>query len=197
MKTSDKIKIALKNTVITLIILMLIILTLTFLSNAFIFGLSILFGSENTVFFVNRIAFIGVIIHELSHALFVTIFGGKVTKIVGFTLHGGSELGHIEYINRGPLILRALQNMFGGIAPIIVGTILLVILYNILKNRNIKSVAIKIIIYYLMLNIVVNMRLSSVDMINALTGVPILAVILLIIYMFVNIDITKEIFNKN
>lgn len=48
-----------------------------------------------------------------------------------------------------------------------------------------------------MLNIVVNMRLSSVDMINALTGVPILTVILLIIYMFVNIDITKEIFNKN
>ena len=53
-------------------------------------------GDSFTYFIFNRLTFIGVFHHELSHALLATVTGAKVTKIVFFH-PDGDRLGYVTY----------------------------------------------------------------------------------------------------
>ena len=75
-------------------------------------------------YFSNYVLFFGVVVHELSHALFALITGAKITKIVLFKPDNGS-LGHVEFQTRGDAFSRALQLSVSACAPVVVGSILL------------------------------------------------------------------------
>ena len=67
-------------------------------------------GDSFTYFIFNRLTFIGVFHHELSHALLATVTGAKVTKIVFFH-PDGDRLGYVEYVTRGNIIMRSIQGI--------------------------------------------------------------------------------------
>ena len=75
------------------------------------------FGNEFTYFIFNRLTFIGVFHHELSHALLATLTGAKVTKIVFFH-PDGDRLGYVQYVTRGNVIMAAIQQTMASIAPV-------------------------------------------------------------------------------
>ena len=81
-------------------------------------------------FICNRLTFVGIMIHELSHALFVVLTGGKVTEIGLFDVFRGDRLGHVNFNLRGGSFRRSLQMTFTSCAPVIVlGAILMVLLF--------------------------------------------------------------------
>ena len=68
----------------------------------------------------NRLTFVGIAVHELSHAVFVVITGGKVLEIGLFDVFHGEQLGHVDFALRGGNIRRSLQLTFVSCAPVIV-----------------------------------------------------------------------------
>lgn len=75
-------------------------------------------GDSFTYFIFNRLTFIGVFHHELSHALLATVTGAKVTKIVFFH-PDGDRLGYVEYVTRGNIIMRSIQQALASITGIL------------------------------------------------------------------------------
>lgn len=75
---------------------------------------------------------IGTTIHEFSHALMCKIFLHSITDIKWFSLNlENKELGHVgHYYNKRSLYQR-IGNFFIGIAPIIFGSVILMIFYRI------------------------------------------------------------------
>ena len=76
-------------------------------------------------------AWLGIAIHEISHAIFVIIFGHKLNKIVLFSPKSDGTLGYVEHSYNEKNVYQKLGNFFIGLGPVIVGPILLyfVIIY--------------------------------------------------------------------
>ena len=79
-------------------------------------------GNKFEFILSNYFLFIGVVIHELSHALFALITGAQVTEVALFNPDGKS-LGHVNFVPRGDTFVRALQSSFSSCAPVVVGII--------------------------------------------------------------------------
>lgn len=94
---------------------------------------SVVYRSWGTIFLP------GVVIHELSHALFLFVTGAKINEIVvradsrhPWTLYRArgvrssqgclpNSTGHVSFRMRGPYILQSFQRVIGSIAPTVVG----------------------------------------------------------------------------
>ena len=76
---------------------------------------------------------VGTSIHELSHYVMAKIFFHKVTGIKLFTLKiKSNELGHVRHsYNKNSYYQRA-GNFFIGIAPIVFGTAIIILLFRLL-----------------------------------------------------------------
>lgn len=116
----------------------------------------------------NYLLVIGVVIHELSHALFAFVTGAKVTEVAIFKPDGKS-LGHVCYYTRGPAVLAAVQNSLGACAPVVTGLILssliIVIVFPLLTAIWQKCVAI-----YILVSIIFHMNMSRADLENYFRG---------------------------
>jgi hypothetical protein len=128
------------------------------------------FSLKTALFICNRVTFPGVMIHELSHALFATIFGAKVTKIKLMTIRDNDRLGYIEYFTTGSILRQGLQHTFCSCAPTVVGIILELILYHILVNNFITGIGWKIFTIYMMISIADHMSMSTQDIKNYIKG---------------------------
>jgi len=119
-------------------------------------------GAKGEFYFSNYVLCIGVVIHELSHALFALISGAKIEEIALFKPEGDS-LGHVNFTPRGKAPLRALQMSFSACAPVVMG---IVICSFIIRKAFPVLVAVWqwIIMIYLFISVLFHMNMSTQDL---------------------------------
>lgn len=151
---------------------------------------SIALSPRMALFIDNRLTFIGVIHHELSHLILALIFGAKVKKFKLFEVKNGT-LGHVDIIPRGNIFIRSLQLAMCGMAPVICGCISLYLLYYDIYNTGIDELLnIKTLIeIILMIQISYHMSMSKPDFKAALKGLWLVYIILVIALYFIPIDL--------
>ncbi len=142
-------------------------------------------GPKPAFIFRNYITYIGTIHHEFAHAIVAVITGGKVTKINLFPK--GQTLGSVEFLTRGPHILKGIQLSLTAIAPILCGGLTLRLM-QLLVLPNCTEVWHHVLYCYVAISIFFHMTLSGKDMENFWKGsIPtllIVYVINLILLMF-------------
>ena len=146
------------------------------------------FGKKVGEFLVNRFTFIGVIHHELSHALFAFICGAQVTEVSIFRLKG-DMLGNVKFIPRGPKMFRDLQMCLAALAPAICGMSTLYLMVYFINLRMAVEVWQIIVLIYIELSILLHMTLSSVDIKAAIRGMLTTLLIIFTIFFFTKYDL--------
>lgn len=139
-------------------------------------------GSKVTYFIFNRLTFIGVFHHELSHALLATVTGAKVTKIVFFH-PDGERLGYVEYVTRGNVIMRSIQQTMSSVAPVFCGALTSAGIYYYLSVSQLV-VWQTVLLWYALISIVIHMTMSSQDFKVMWRGVLVVYIILLCVVYF-------------
>ena len=67
------------------------------------------FNGKVACLIVNRLTFVGTIIHEYSHAFFAMLSGAKVTEIRCFDIGKGDQLGHCSFYTQGSKLQQMMQ----------------------------------------------------------------------------------------
>jgi hypothetical protein len=132
--------------------------------------------------------FIGTVHHELAHALLAWITGARIDKVELFHPKNGT-LGSVQFTPRKGLILGGIERVLASSAPITCGFATLTALMYFLRANNPQGV-IRGIILYLMISIFVHMRMSKEDIKVYIKGLWVVAIILLIIFYIININIS-------
>lgn len=91
---------------------------------------------------------IGTVVHELSHYVMCLVFDHKITRAKLFRPIEGKKdgvLGYVEHSYNKNSLYQRIGNFFIGIAPMIIGTLVIciafrVLLPNIYSNLNISSI---------------------------------------------------------
>ncbi len=162
--------IAIKAAISTLLLLALLLALgwLIRLISDMITGIIAFLLGDRIAFFVrNYLTYAGTIHHELSHALFITITGGKVKKIT--LLPKGKKLGSVDFSCRGNFFFRGLQLSLSAIAPVLCGICSLCLMYRFVwpSCRLNWQIA---LYYYFFISIFFHMTLSKQDMENFRDG---------------------------
>lgn len=135
--------------------------------------------------------YIGTVIHEFSHAAVAFLTGAKVNKIT--LIPKGMTLGSVEYTPRGNKFFQGLQMSLSAIAPTVVGTLLLFLLFT--KVHPLLTEAWHyVLFYYLALSILFHMDLSLQDLRNFFAGfLPFLVFSLVVVCIFIAVVGTDSI----
>lgn len=137
--------------------------------------------------------YIGTVIHEFSHAAFAVLTGAKVNKIT--LIPHGTTLGSVEYTPRGNKFFQGLQMSLSAVAPTLVGTLLLFLLFTEVHPLLTEAWH-YVLFYYLALSILFHMDLSLQDLRNFFSGIwSFLAVSLLVtvvLYLVFGAEPVKE-----
>ena len=140
-------------------------------------------------FIDTKLTFIGVIHHEVSHALLAFLSGAKVRKVKLFSFSTASgNLGEVIYSPRGPWLLKRLQDSLAGLAPIICGSVTLAIIYNYLILGNTFRDSHLWVGVLLVMQISYHMSLSKSDIKASIVGIPVLFVVIYILTNVLTID---------
>lgn len=132
-------------------------------------GLAKIFGTRIAVFICNRLLFVGTIVHELSHALFASISGAKVTKIRCFTIFSKDTLGYVDFQTRGGVLQRSFQLAFASCAPTVVGCSLVASILHVLTTAELVIWQ-RVCLIYVLVAIADHMSMSPQDIKNYLRG---------------------------
>lgn len=91
-------------------------------------------GRGRTVCYVT--GFIGTPVHECSHALMCLIFGHKITEIKFFSFDStDGVLGYVRHSYNRKSLYQRIGNLFIGVAPVVVGALILAgLLYLLLPQ---------------------------------------------------------------
>lgn len=121
--------------------------------------------------FANVITWPGVVIHELSHGLWVILTGAKITHISLYHRQG-NQLGSVTYIPRGNIIFQSLQKALVSCAPVFMGLgIEAGILYVI--NSTALPIWGIIALLYIFIAVLVHMDMSKQDIACYFKGIPV------------------------
>ena len=137
------------------------------------------FGNEFTYFIFNRLTFIGVFHHELSHALLATLTGAKVTKIVFFH-PDGDRLGYVQYVTRGNVIMAAIQQTMASIAPVFCGALTSAGIYYYMSCTALVMWQM-VLLWYVFISVILHMTMSSQDFKVMWRGIPVVYLIVFIV----------------
>ena len=130
--------------------------------------LSKLTGPKFANIFFNRVLFLGTIIHELSHALFATLSGAKVTKIKLFNFKD-DVLGYVNYMTQGNKLKQAFQMSLTSCAPTVAGiSIDIFVVWYMLNFKT--NIATKLLLIFVLLCVTDHMSMSNLDIKNYIKG---------------------------
>lgn len=184
----DRLKLALINTIIVILIIPLIGFVLNCIINIIAKIIVNCFGSRVGDFILNKFTFIGTVHHELSHALFAFCTGAKVSNIKLYKREKDS-LGCVKFSPRGNKVLQAIQLTLTSIAPVITGPISIYLLYS--KALTICEKTWQVfIVYYIMISILIHTTMSKQDIKISLKGLPLCVIIIYIIMLATGLDLT-------
>lgn len=139
-------------------------------------------GYKLSRFLINWVTFIGVVHHELAHALFAFLTGAKITEVHLFKPEG-KTLGSVTYISRGNIVFKSIQRTLTSIAPVICGCFSSYGLAYLLLNFSIPVWG-RGLIFYTLISIITHMSMSKQDVKVMLKGVPIVYILVcLTIYL--------------
>ena len=139
--------------------------------------------------FANILTFPGVMIHEISHALFAKLSGAKVCAVHLYKPDGGS-LGSVDIQPKGGAFACAIQMAVSSCAPVITGLMSEIILVYVIKNKNLSLIA-TIGLIYLAVSIFAHMDMSLVDVKNYIMGIVVIYPIIFVfsvIFFWLEID---------
>lgn len=158
-------------------------------SQGFINFLASLMNNKLADILYNYVMFVGVIFHEMSHALLAFITGAKVTKICFYKLsHRDGRLGYVSYITRGPVVLKAVQKCLSSMAPAICGIGFTLAALHVYKLGYIDD-RYNILFYYIVTSVFFHARLSDADISIMWEGLPICYVLVALLFMIFKIDV--------
>ena len=182
---------ALINTVQILLVIPILGMTLGYLEKIVGNFIAKHIGVKCALFIMNKLTFVGVAHHELSHALFAFISGAKIREINLFKPQGNS-LGSVQIVPRGNKILKSIQLTLTAIAPVVTGIIsMCTIAYFVSINIEIMLVWQIILIAYLFISIFFHSTMSTADLKCAIKGLPVCACILLVIVAITDFSLIK------
>lgn len=150
--------------------------------------------SSGGLWLVYFFGIVGVPIHELSHYLFCKLFNHKVNKVCLFSPN--KETGTLGYVNHSyskRSLYQRIGMLFIAIAPMVVGTTLIIFLYSYfdinnfsfdLISNDFKLISKYLAFAYLFLAISSHMVWSVVDMKNSISGLFVLIPIIYLIIKF-------------
>lgn len=139
---------------------------------------------------INYITFVGVMHHELSHALLAFLSGAKVTEIKLFRIHhNDGALGYVAYAPRGNFILQSIQKVVTSIAPIICGFISCSLLFLYVQPLTTGNIGYTILFYYVFISIILHMSLSKQDIKVMKGGLLVVVALMTILFYFFQIDL--------
>ena len=145
---------------------------------------------------INYITFVGVIHHELSHALLAFLSGAKVTEIKLFRIHHkDGALGYVAYAPRGNFILQSIQKVATSIAPIICGFISCSLLWLYVRPVAMESIWSICLFYYVLVSIILHMSLSKQDIKVMKGGLLVVIALMTILFYFIDLDFVTLIQN--
>lgn len=141
-------------------------------------------GSKIAYFMCNRFTFVGTVIHELSHALFVFLTGGKLIKVKLLEVSKDGTLGHVEFALCGPKWKQKCQLSIISCAPVFMGLLLEYILIKLVIGYSL-GVWIEILLWYFIISILDHMSMSDVDIKNYLKGMIVVFPMMFVFVLFV------------
>lgn len=85
---------------------------------------------------------IGTVVHEFSHALMCLVFRHKIIEIAWFRPAGAMKdgvLGYVHHMYDPTNLYQQIGNFFIGIAPILLGSVVVMVLYRLMLPRSAKQ----------------------------------------------------------
>lgn len=184
---NNQIIIAISNTAAIMMSIIIIGLFIYFLQYIIAKLFTSVFGATFTNIFLNKITFIGVVHHELSHAIFAFLTGAQVVKVSLFKYNEeNGSLGEVIYYSRGIFIMRWIQDFFSSIAPVVCGAAsIFCMIYFIPYNAIWQYILFGFIIF----SIFIHMDMSIQDIKVSLKGLPIFIIIIFCIFYFTKFNL--------
>ena len=128
----------------------------------------------------------GVIWHETSHALFAFVLGARITR---YSLvprpgerPGEMTLGCVEFVPRGPALMRALQSAMSAIAPAITGLAGLAAMFFLVWPNLTEWWQLPLAAYGTAC-LLIHSDLSRQDIRTGVAALPVIAVILTVVFL--------------
>jgi hypothetical protein len=131
----------------------------------------------------NYFTFIGIAVHEFSHALMAWATGAKVIKIRIFEITSSGRLGHVEFKTIGPKWKRLCQLSLISCAPVLSGTLISYILIRVVTRHTLSTLW-TIFLWYLIISILNHTSMSLVDIKNYAKGLFIIFPMMFVISWF-------------
>lgn len=147
--------------------ILLVGVVMEWVAQAITAGISLITGPIIAFGIRTYATYIGTVIHEFSHAVFALLTGAKVNKIT--LVPHGTTLGSVEFTPRGNRFFRGLQQSLSAVAPTLVGTTSLFLLFTKVHPLLTETWH-YVLFYYLALSILFHMDLSLADLRNFLEG---------------------------
>lgn len=148
------------------------------------------FNAKVACLIVNRLTFVGTIIHEYSHAFFAMLSGAKVTEIRCFDIGKGDQLGHCSFYTQGSKLQQMMQLTLTSCAPVVMGLLFETILIKFILPLD-MNIGLRIFVWYCIISIADHMTMSSVDIKNYCRGLVMLLPLLFAIVWVLRLLLIK------